>query len=308
MALRISTTGSDVMIHDLGINVPHPTVNRDLSLEFTAMELKKSEDLTEAIASGDLTVDDGSFAIHASDYDPDELLLQDLGIRGDEKYISNDELGSIGVTEIMSGIFPLSLNSTAQSTRNVYANGARWVTWELEPGDIVTIVDNTASGHYTVEEVSDQQNFIVEEPILDSTGGTVSIYHPVGATRVGVDSSEMDWSDSDNLQEVLEDLIIATSSGINEYEHRTLDQLVHDIAEDSFEEIIRSTGKITNLITWTDNTKTTKIREESYSYSSGKISTATTIQFDGDGLEVERTVETYTYSGVHIISIDREYI
>lgn len=313
MALRVSTTSSDIMIHDLGIKIIHPTNNRDLSLEFTAMELKKSDDLTEAIQNGDLEVDDGEFIIDGVDYDPDEALLQDLGLRGDTKYISNDELAAIGNSYIIPDIFPLSLSSTANSTRNVYAAGGKWKTWELEVGDLVLIEGCPASGDYTVQTVSDQQNFIVEETIPDSTGGTVKIYHPRATTRIGINDNEFVLIDGSNLQEALEDidyhLQANTSSGITEVSHRNLDQLVHNIAEDSYEEFTYGSGiHVSNMTAWTDSDKTTKVREELYAWNGNRISTATIVQYDEDGEEVERMIETYTYSGIRVISIDREII
>jgi hypothetical protein len=90
--------------------------------------------------------------------------------------------------------------------------------------------------------------------------------------------------------------------------HRTLDQLVHNIAEDSYEEITYSGIWPTTAIVWTDDTKTTKVREELYTWQQGnKIDVLTIIQYDADGSEEERIEETYTYSGMRVISIDREY-
>jgi len=311
MSLRVSTTGSDVVLNDLGITVTHPTNNRDLSLEFTSVELRDSAELTAAIQSGDLEVDDGTFGIASDDYDPDELILQELGILGDTKYISNDELAAVGDTYIVSGIFPVNLSSTANSTRNVYAAAGRWKTWELEIGDLVLIEGNTAAGNYTVETVSDQQNFIVAETIPDSTGGTVKIYHPKATTRIGVDDSTMEHVEGDNLQEVLESIDDQLggdiTSGITPVTHRTLDQLVHNIAEDSWEEVTYSGIRPTSIIVWTDSGKTLKIREEEYVWNANKIDTITITQYDSDGLEEERIVETYTYSGMRVIEIDREY-
>ena len=216
MALRVSTTGSDVEITDLGIVVTHPTTDRDLSLEFSAIELKESADLTQAIQSGDLDVDDGTNFIHQDDYDPDELLIQELGIRPDELYVSHDELASKADILIHTGVFPLSLNSTASGTRNVYVPAARFVTWQLAAGDVVTITGNAAAGTYTVESVTDQQNFVVAESVANSTGGTTNIYHPGGSTRVGVINTNLNFSNSDDLQGVLEDLDNAIDSAIDE--------------------------------------------------------------------------------------------
>lgn len=80
MALRVSTVDQNVTINDLGIVITHPTASRDLTTEFTSRELKDSSDLTNAIQAGLLVVDDGTFAIAADDYDPDEVVLQELGI------------------------------------------------------------------------------------------------------------------------------------------------------------------------------------------------------------------------------------
>lgn len=237
MALRVSTTGSDVPLLDLGITITHPTSNRDLALEFTSVELRDSEDLTSAIQAGDLSADDGDYFISAEDYDPDELLLQQLNLRGDTKYMSFDELLSTGDTYITSGVFPLALNSTAAISKNVYAPAAKWITWELEDGDLVTISGNAAVGEYTVATVVDQQNFTTIEDILDSTGGTISMYHPPGATRIGVDESNFGVLIGDDLQEVLEDIDSRfTASGFE-------DQLVKVSANDTTAGYLN--GKIT---------------------------------------------------------------
>lgn len=227
MALRVSTTGSDVFLKDLGIYVIHPTTNRDLSTELSAFELRESGDLTTAIQNGDLTVDDGEHLIAGEDYDADEVLLQQLNLRGDEKYISVDELASVGSTPIVSGVFPLALNSTAAATKNVYAPAAKWILWNLEPGDLITISGNDAAGDYTVTSISDPENFLVAEDIVDSTGGTILACHPPGSTRIGIDNSNFGVLQGEDLQEVLEELDSKfTASGFE-------DQLVKVSANDT---------------------------------------------------------------------------
>lgn len=204
MTLRVSTTGSDVVLNDLGITVVHPTTDRDLSEEFTAVELRDSEQLTTAIQNGNLDVDDGTSFIHADDYDPDQVLIQELDIRIDSSYISNDELESDGTIPIYPGVFPLALNSTSNASKNVYTNGARWITWQVEPGDIIVISGGSAAeGYYTVDSISDQQNLIVVEPIVDSTGGTITIYNPPAATRIGVDDTNFTYVSGSTLYESL---------------------------------------------------------------------------------------------------------
>lgn len=234
--LRVSTTGSNVEITDLGIVILHPTVNRDLSLEFTAIELRDSEGLTSSIQSGILSADDGTYSIHEDDYDPDELLIKELAINPDGLYTSRDELRSKGDILIVSGgIFPLTLNSTAQSTKNIYAVDGRFITWQLEEGDKVVIAGNAAAGTYTVSSVTDQQNFIVQESIVDSTGGTTNIYYPPAPERIGVDDTNFTLVSGDTLQETLEDidtrLAGAAGGGLTVSEHSDLDTLLHNLNE-----------------------------------------------------------------------------
>jgi len=96
---------------------------------------------------------------------------------------------------------------------------------------------------------------------------------------------------------------LAAGTGMTEEQHRVLDQLVHDLAENYFEEYTYSSGNVTNVTTWETSGKLKKIREEQYTYSSGKVSQAVTIQYDGSGNEVERLTETYTYSGSRVASV-----
>ena len=218
MALRVSTTGTNVMLDDLGIEITHPTTNRDLALEFSSQELKESADLTDAITGGDLTVDDGTFSIDATDYDPSEVVNQELNLKQDDRFISHDELNAgFKDTEIVSGVFPLSLNSTASVTKNVYAAGGKWGTWSLAPGDIVEISGSTAAdGTYTVDSVSDSQNFIVVETIANSTGGTVTVYHPPASSRIAVDDNTFNNITGTTLQDVLEDIDTQLNTAVDD--------------------------------------------------------------------------------------------
>jgi hypothetical protein len=90
--------------------------------------------------------------------------------------------------------------------------------------------------------------------------------------------------------------------------HKTLDQLVHNIAETSYEEYIRSGNQVTDIIIWTDSGKTTKIREENFTYSAGKISTIVTKQYDGAGVLAETLTDTYNFTGNQLTSIDRVFV
>lgn len=94
-------------------------------------------------------------------------------------------------------------------------------------------------------------------------------------------------------------------SGIDEAQHRALDQLVHGIAEDSFLEVVRSGDQVTDVIYWTDNGKTDKIRETTITRASGKVSVVTIKQYESDGSTVAETLTgTVTRASGKVSSID----
>lgn len=99
-----------------------------------------------------------------------------------------------------------------------------------------------------------------------------------------------------------------SGGGITESQHRALDQLVHDIAEDAYTEYTYGLfGRLDNETTWTDSGKTTKIRETQFTYTGTRVTEIVTIQYDAAGLEVERVTDTITYAfpfGNRIDSID----
>lgn len=100
---------------------------------------------------------------------------------------------------------------------------------------------------------------------------------------------------------------LTTGSGMSAGEHRALDQLVHDIAEASWEEIVYDGNRVSDIITWTDSGKTKKIREVNVTYSGNQVATIVTKQYDGDGnlITGETLTETPTYSGGKITALTR---
>jgi hypothetical protein len=84
--------------------------------------------------------------------------------------------------------------------------------------------------------------------------------------------------------------------GISTDNHHETDSIVHNIAEDSYTEIIYVSGKISSETVYTDNTKTVKIRETSITYDGTKISQTVTIQYDSSGSPEETYTEDYTYN------------
>lgn len=66
--------------------------------------------------------------------------------------------------------------------------------------------DGYGDGYYTVNQVIDSFNFTVFETITNSVNGFINFYYPSGASKVGVDQTNLTFTDKTNVQEALEDL------------------------------------------------------------------------------------------------------
>ena len=93
--------------------------------------------------------------------------------------------------------------------------------------------------------------------------------------------------------------------GLTPAAHRDLDQLVHHVAESSFDEYIYNGSQLVSLTTWADGTKTRKIRESLFTYNGGRLQQVVTTQHDGSGAVVETLTEIFTYTVARVTSIDR---
>lgn len=100
--------------------------------------------------------------------------------------------------------------------------------------------------------------------------------------------------------------LLAGGAGLTPAGHRVLDQLVHAIAEDNHTEVIRTAGKVTSVIVWTDSGKTTKIRETQITRTAGKVTQVVEIQYDGAGAVIvgETKTTTITRTAGKITSLD----
>lgn len=78
MGLYVSTTGSDVVISELGITISHPTVDQDLSSQFSPSDIQNAPSLTSAIRSGLLVwrKRSGGAVQPATDYDEDYVEIE----------------------------------------------------------------------------------------------------------------------------------------------------------------------------------------------------------------------------------------
>lgn len=92
--------------------------------------------------------------------------------------------------------------------------------------------------------------------------------------------------------------------GISEAQHRSLDQLVHLIAETSYEELEYTGNRVDAVRIWTDSGKTVKIREEELTYTGNKVTQIVTKQYNA-GVLVETLTETLNYTGNTLNYIDK---
>ncbi len=90
--------------------------------------------------------------------------------------------------------------------------------------------------------------------------------------------------------------------GLTPTTHRALDQLVHDLAENSYTETEKTGKRVTAVRTYTNVGKTEKIREEEYTYTGRKVTTIVTKQY-ASGVLAETYTETITYSGATVDTI-----
>lgn len=100
----------------------------------------------------------------------------------------------------------------------------------------------------------------------------------------------------------------SAGGGITESAHEGLDRLTHRVNETGYEEYTYSGQQLTNWTLWTTSGKTTKIREEQYTWSGSNISSYVEIQYDGDGVEKERnTLNNFSWTGNRLDSNDRTH-
>ena len=96
---------------------------------------------------------------------------------------------------------------------------------------------------------------------------------------------------------------LRSGTGLSEAQHEDLDSLVHNLAETSYCEVTRTSGKVTAITHWTDNGKTTKIRETLITRTSGKVSQVEVKQYDGSGTLVQTLTGTITRTSGRVSSI-----
>jgi len=93
------------------------------------------------------------------------------------------------------------------------------------------------------------------------------------------------------------------TGSFSEPQHENLHTLVHDLAQNFFEEVTYVCARVSNVTMWTDATKTQKIRETQITYSNALVSQSIEIQYDESGLETARMTYGYSYIKSRLQSI-----
>jgi hypothetical protein len=97
-------------------------------------------------------------------------------------------------------------------------------------------------------------------------------------------------------------------SGITEPQHKALDTLVHDLAEDNYTELTYTGQDLTSVIVWETAAKLKKIREATLSYTGDDLTQVIEKQYDAAGTTVvEEITSTLAYSSGDLISVTEDF-
>lgn len=123
------------------------------------------------------------------------------------------ELASDGTTVFVDDA---TVVSTTASTKRIVLSGVDLIydkDERVEVGDIIILSGTSgADGTYTVSDIIDQTTLEVSEAIADSTGGTADLIHPSGASKVGLDPSNVSGVTATEMQTAMEQLSAATGA------------------------------------------------------------------------------------------------
>lgn len=117
----------------------------------------------------------------------------------------------------------------------------------------------------------------------------------------------LDWLNGDCLraqdipyddgQSVKTRIDFVEASKISEVQHEVLDTLAHNLTESCYREYQRTGNRVTLITTWTDSNKTEKIREEAFTYSSGRVVKIVERQYAAGVLKVTKTTDINLTAG-----------
>jgi hypothetical protein len=219
--------------------------------------------------------------------------------------VSEDEAGATYKSTLIadSSKFPLSISDVDSGTKTVTVSSTDLTELELISGDVIEITNSDgADGTYTVDAVTGENTFTVNESIADATSGDLDAYMPTGATLVGVDNRSWVKITGSTVQAALDSVDTQIDNKVDATEHKNLDQLVHGLAEDSFTEIVRDGEYVTRETVWQSASQNTKIREYTYTWSNGLLQQATVTQYDSNGNATKTVTRDYTRDNENVVS------
>jgi len=153
----------------------------------------------------------------------------------------------------------------------------------------------------TVDSADIKDGDIGRDDINITSTGKALVRKLIAGTDITIDSTGVDAGTGDVTIS-----FGSSTGGITPGNHRTLDQLVHEIAEDSYCEIERSGGRVSSVISYTDSGKSIKIRSVDYARTAGRVSSIVVKQYDSGGSIIvgETLTGTITRTGGRVSSID----
>lgn len=104
--------------------------------------------------------------------------------------ISAGGIFTIDVSSLVIGIIH-EPGGTVEPGDKLYLEGA-------SPGD--------ADGYYTIDSLLSDSTLTVEELTVAATGGNLFFIYPPGAEKVGIDTTNLQYTDASNVQDAIEDL------------------------------------------------------------------------------------------------------
>ena len=167
------------------------------------------------------------------------------------------------------------------------------------------VIDETLTGQQikddTIQSIDIEDDGIWREDINTTSTGKALITKVLPGNDISIDYTGID----EGTGEVTINFNSSTG-GITAASHRSLNQLVHEIAEDAYYEIERTGGRVSSIYYYEDNSKAVLIRSFEYIRNGGRIDQIITKQYDENGDEIvgETLTGTFTRSSGRVASID----
>lgn len=318
----VKTFASDTIFSgNVGVNVLSPSANIDVSGLIQTTSLRIPTGASDGyIFTSDATglgsweplpaagVTDHGFLTGLTDDDHPIYLLVD-GARPMSGDLDMD--GYSILSSRLDGVLYFRLPSGAYDGYVLTSNGAGEASWMPASAPIydhgsLTGLDQDDHSQYLILDGSAARNTLTG--YLDGYAGRIripNVFDPqsdISTPGLG----EIAFDTNDGYMVIYTSMgwrtVAAAGSGITEVQHENLDTLVHNLAENFYEEIVTTGGKVTSVIDWSSPSKILKIREFQYSYNGSKIVQEIAIQYDASGVEVQRLTTDFNYIGNAIVS------